>query len=121
MLYPRLGPYSLVSHRNQTPFFIFILSRILPHNVYFVVIFINEWQQLGGERRDIARRILYLNIEVALRGDAALVEAGNSHLQGTYSERLALEFALANLLSLSLKRQHDQWCEQDHRCGGECS
>jgi len=48
-------------------------------------------------------------------------KAGKSYLQGTCSERLVLEFTIANLLSLSLERQHDQWCEQDHRRSGECS
>src|SRR5262245_3258039 len=116
MLYPRLGPYSLVSRRNQLP----VSSCILPPNIYLTVIFINERQQLRGERRDMVRRILYLNIEDALTVDVP-EKAGKSYLQGTYSERLVLEFTIVNLLILSLERQHDQWCEQDHRCSGECS
>ena len=110
MLYPRLGPYSLVSRRNQTP----SSCCILPLNIYLIAIFINERQQLWDERRDIARRILYLNMDEALMVDD-LVKAGNSYLQGTCRERLVLEFTIANLLSLSLERQHDQWYEQDHQ------
>src|SRR5215510_2596620 len=118
MLYPRLGPYSLVSRSNQTPF----ISYILPHNIYLIVIFIDERQQLWDERRDIARRILYLNIDDALIAGVVIgKKAGKSYLQGTCSEGLVLEFTTANLLSLSLERQHDQWRQQDHRCSGECS
>src|SRR5215470_1250110 len=94
---------------------------ILPHNIYLIVILINERQQLWDERSDIARRIFYLNIDEALMGNAELVKSGKSYLQGTCSEGLVLEFTIANLLSLSLERQHDQLCEQNHRCGGEYS
>jgi hypothetical protein len=41
MLYPRLGPYSLVSHRNHQRLIISIHSHKLPHNIYLIVIFIN--------------------------------------------------------------------------------
>src|SRR5262245_60419326 len=115
MLHLRLGPYFLVSGRNHLPF----SSYILRPNIYLIVIFINESQQLGDERRDMVRRIFYLNIE-----DAPIVapeKVGKSYLQGTYSEGLVLEFTIANLLSLILERQHDQWRQQDHRCSGECS
>src|SRR5262249_25141103 len=81
MLYPRLGPYSLVSRRNQPP----VSSCMLPPNIYLIVIFINERQQLWDERRDMVRRILYLNIEDALTVDVP-EKAGKSYLQRTYSD-----------------------------------
>src|SRR5215475_4409981 len=115
MLYPRPGQYSLVSRRNLMP----SACRILPQNIYLIVIFINERQQLWSEGRAIARRILYLNMEAALMV-ADIVKAGNSYLQGTCGKWSVLEFTTANLLSLSLEGQHDQRCEQDHRCSGEC-
>src|SRR5215831_108171 len=118
ILYPRPGPYSLVFHRNHRCRRVTshkFEPCILPHNIFLIVIFINEYQQLRGERREIVRRILYLNTDVAKS------EAGNSYLQRTCSEGLVLEFNLVNLLSFSLERQDDQWGEQDHRCSGEYS
>src|SRR5262245_21603619 len=99
MLYPRLWPYSLVSRRNQMP----SISYILPHNIYLIAIFIDERQQLWDERRDIARRILYLDVDDALTAVLGLEKSGKSYLQGTCSKRTALEFVLAKLLSLNLE------------------
>jgi hypothetical protein len=66
--------------------------------------------------------ILRHNNEAAIGfGKIAEVKLGKSYLQETCGKRSALEFALANLVSLSPERQHDQWCEQDYRCSGECS
>jgi hypothetical protein len=49
---------------------------------------------------------------------AVVAEAEESYLQWTRSKGFALEIGFANLITLSLERQRDQWREQNHRRSG---